>query len=291
MPVRAVIRLERHNGLVTFMPAYMEGMDALGVKVVSTYPDNPSKYHLPTILGVVLLSDPKTGDLLAIMDGAFLTAMRTGAASGVATRYLARKNAREVGIIGTGVQGKTQIAGVCQVRAIDKVKAYDLVPDRCKLFCEEVSKELQVQAVPVDSSEEAVRRSDIVITSSTSKTPVLNGEWLDEGTHVNAIGSHTPDERELDATVIKRAKLIVDSREAALKEAGDLMIPISQSAIAPDHIFAELGEIVTGRKRGRESQDEITLFKSQGLAIQDVSTATRVYEIAAKRGIGRIVTF
>jgi ornithine cyclodeaminase/alanine dehydrogenase len=289
MPVRPVIRVEQHNGLVTFMPAYMEGMDALGVKVISTYPDNPSKYHLPTILGVVLLSDPKTGDLLAIMDGAFLTAMRTGAASGVATRYLARKNAKEVGIIGTGVQGKTQIAGVCQVRAIDKVKAYDLVPDRCKLFCKEVSKELKVQVVPVDSSEEAVKRSDIVITSSTSKTPVLHGEWLDEGTHVNAIGSHTPDERELDATAIKRAKLIVDSREAALKEAGDLMIPISQGVIAPDHIFAELGEIVTGRKAGRESEDEITLFKSQGLAIQDVSTATKVYEIATKKGIGKIV--
>lgn len=290
MPLRSVISVEKYKGRVTFMPAYIEKMDAIGVKVVSGYPDNPSKYDLPTILGVVLLNDPKNGDLLAIMDGAFLTAMRTGAASGVATRYLARKDAKKLGIVGTGVQGRTQAAAACQVRAIERVKAYDIVPDRCRLFCKEASKELGVQVVPVNSAEEAVKGSDIVATSSTSKTPVFNGEWLDEGTHINAVGSHSPDARELDVTTIKRAKVIVDSREAALKEAGDLMIPISQGIIAPDHVFAELGEIVTGKKVGRESEDEITLFKSQGLAIQDISTAIMVYEIAARKGVGKTVT-
>jgi len=286
MPLRTVIRVEKNNGSVNFMPAYIETMGAIGIKVVSAYPDNPERYQLPTILGVVLLTDARNGDLLAIMDGAFLTAVRTGAASGVATKYSARKDAGEVGIIGTGVQGRTQIIAVSKVRRIEKVKAYDVVGDRCKSFCKEISKELGVQATPVDSAEKAVRGSGIVVTSSTSKTPVLVGDWLEEGTHVNAIGSHTPDARELDAEAIKRAKVIVDSREAALKEAGDLIIPISQGLIKPDHIYAELGEIVTGKKAGRQSERDITIFKSQGLAIQDVSTASKVYEIALKKGVG-----
>jgi len=169
---------------------------------------------------------------------------------------------------------------------VEKVKAYDVARDRCELFCKQLSKELNIQIEPVDSAEKAVRGSDIVITTSTSKMPILNGDWLDEGTHVNAIGSHTPDTRELDAASIKRAKLVVDSREAALKEAGDIMIPLSQGLITPDQIHAELGEIVTNKKVGRISDNEITIFKSLGLAIQDVSTANKVYELALKRGVG-----
>jgi ornithine cyclodeaminase/alanine dehydrogenase len=289
MPTRPVIRVSKHKGTVLFMPALIDGMGALGVKVVSVYSDNPSKYNLPTTQGIVLLNDPRTGAVLAIMDGTFLTALRTGAASGVATKYLARKDARTVGLIGAGVQGRTQIAGICEVRAIEKVKAYDIIPDRCSSFCKEIRKELQVDAAPVTSPELAVKGSDVVATSSTSKTPVLNGEWLDQGTHVNAIGSHTPDARELDATAIKRAKVIVDSRDAALKEAGDIIIPITEGIISSDHIYAELGEIITGKKAGRESASEITIFKSQGLAIQDVSTAGKVYEIAVKKGVGKVL--
>lgn len=287
MPLRPVIRVDKQKGSVAFMPAYIEGMGALGIKVVSGYADNPSKHNLPTVQGIILLNDPKTGTVVAIMDGTFLTAMRTGAASGVATKYLAKKNANVVGVIGTGVQGRTQIAGVCEVRAVEKVKAYDVNPDQCGRFCKEISKDLKVHAEPVSSPELAVKDSDIIVTATTSKTPVLNGEWLEEGMHVNAIGSHTPDSRELDATAIKRAKVVVDSRDAALKEAGDLMIPISQGIISPEHIYAELGEIITGKKTGRGSEGEITLFKSLGLAIQDVSAASKVYEIAAKKGLGR----
>jgi alanine dehydrogenase len=290
MPLRSTIRVEDQKGAILFMPAYIKSMGALGIKVVSVYGDNPSKYNLPTILGVVLLNDPGTGQLLAIMDGTFLTAMRTGAASGVATKYLARKDAKQVGVIGTGVQGRTQLAAVCAVRSVDMVRAYDVAPDRCKSFCEEVSKQFKIRATPVKSAQEAVRGSGIVITASTSKTPVLNGEWLDAGAHVNAIGSHTPDARELDTAAIKRAKIIVDSREAALKEAGDIMIPISEGLITPDHIYAELGEVVTGKKAGRQNDDEITLFKSQGLAIQDVSTAKKIYDLAKSKGLGKILT-
>jgi len=290
MPLRSTIRLEKNKGSTLFMPAHIEAMGAIGIKVVSVYPDNPSKYNLPTILGVVLLTDARNGDILAIMDGAFLTAMRTGAAGGVAAKYLARKNATEVGILGTGVQGRTQVIAVTKVRKIEKVRAYDVVRDRCELFCKQLSKELGIQVISVDSAEKAVRGSGIVITASTSKTPILKGNWLEEGSHVNAIGSHTPDARELDATAIKRAKVIVDSKEAALKEAGDLIIPISEGLITPDHIYAELGEVVTGKKAGRTSEKDITLFKSQGLAIQDISTASKVYELAIKKGIGKQLT-
>ncbi|MGA2461441.1 MAG: ornithine cyclodeaminase family protein [Candidatus Bathyarchaeia archaeon] len=289
MPLRPTIKVPKQKGAVLFMPAYLEEMNALGIKVVSVYLDNPVKLGLPTILGVVLLTDPKSGELLAVMDGAFLTAVRTGAASGVATKYLARKDANEIGIIGAGVQGKKQVAAVCEVRPIKKVKAYDVLPDKCKLFCNEVAKELGVQVVQVESGREAVSGSDIVMTASTSKTPVVEGEWLEAGSHVNAIGSHTPDARELDAAVLKRAKLVVDSREAALKEAGDLIIPIAQGLLSQDHIYAELGEIVTGKKAGRENDSEITVFKSQGLAIQDISTARKVYDLAIKKGVGRAV--
>jgi alanine dehydrogenase len=286
LPLRTSIRVEKNNGSVLFMPAYIGAMEALGIKVVSIYPENPSKYNLPTILGVVLLTDVKTGDTLAIMDGAYLTSIRTGAASGVATKYLARKDAKKVGIIGTGVQGRTQLIAISKVRKVENVKAFDIIRDRCEAFCSELSKELGVHVTPVDSSEKAVRGSDIIATASTSKTPVLMGNWLEEGAHVNAIGSHSPTARELDVTAIKRARVIVDSREAALKEAGDLIIPISEGLITSDHIYAELGEIINGKRPGRENQKTITIFKSQGLAIQDISTASKVYEVALKRGIG-----
>lgn len=290
MPLRSVIRLEKDKGSTLFMPAYIEAMGAIGVKVVSVYPDNPSKYNLPTTLGVVLLTDTKNGDTLAIMDGAFLTAMRTGAAGGVAAKYLARKSANEAGIIGTGVQGRTQLIAAAKVRTIEKIKAFDISRDRCELFCEQLSKEIGVKVIAVHSAEEAVKGSDIVITASSSKTPILKGDWLDEGTHVNAIGSHSPDTRELDTTAIKRAKVVVDSREAALKEAGDLMIPISEGLITPSQIYAELGEIVTGRKAARTNEKDITIFKSQGLAIQDISAASKVYELAVKKGVGKQLT-
>jgi ornithine cyclodeaminase/alanine dehydrogenase len=290
MPLRSAIRLEKSKGTTLFMPAYIETMGAIGIKVVSVYSENPSKYSLPTTLGVVILTDARNGEIRAIMDGTFLTAMRTGAASGVATKYLARKDSNELGIVGTGVQGRTQVIAMTKVRTIKKVKAYDIDRDRREHFCKEVSNELRIQISPVDNAEKAVRGSDIVITASTSKTPILNGDWLNEGTHVNAIGAHTPDARELDNTTMKRAKVIVDSREAALKEAGDFIIPISQGFITPDQIHAELGEVVTGKKAGRTNDLDITVFKSLGLAIQDISTASKVFDMATKKGLGKKLT-
>jgi len=291
MPLRPVINIEKYNGMMLYMPAYIGGMDALAVKVVSIYPNNPTNYNLPTLSGTVMLTDPKTGSLLSLMDGGFVTAMRTGAVSGVATKHLARKDAKVVGIFGGGVQARTQIIAVNEARKIEKVKAYDVIPENCKKFCNEMSTKLGIEVVPTNSPEKVVKGSDIIITATTSKKPVFRGEWIENGTHINGIGSHHgPGIRELDETTVKKAKIVVDSREACLKEAGDLIDPISMGIISADHIHAELGEIILGKKEARRSDDEITLFKSVGLAIQDAATAIKAYEIAKKLNVGKNIT-
>jgi ornithine cyclodeaminase/alanine dehydrogenase len=290
MPLRPVIRPKKHNGMVSFMPAYLGGMDGLGVKVVSIYPDNPTKYNQPTTLGTILLNDPKTGGLQAIMDGAWITAMRTGAVSGVASRYLAREDAGTVGIFGAGVQAKTQLVAVNEVRKLKEVKVFDVISENARKFSEEMTQRLGIKVVPQKTPEDVVKGSDIVIAATTSKVPVFDGQLLTDGTHVNGIGSHQgPGIKELDEVTIKRAKVVVDQKEAALKEAGDLIDPISKGVISADHIHAELGELVTGTKEGRTNNSEITVFKSVGLAIQDVSTAAKVYELARAKGIGKTI--
>ena len=290
MPIRIVIRPKKYSGLVNFMPAYIGGMDALGMKLVTAYQENPSKYNLPTILGTILLNDPKTGALTAIMDGAWITAMRTGAVSGVATKYLAREDSRKVGIFGTGVQARTQLMAMKEVRKIGEVKAYDIIPESSSKFAQEMTKSLGVTVTPAKSPMETIEGSDIVVTATTSKVPVFNGDWLKEGTHVNGVGSHHgPGTRELDEATIRKAKIVVDQKEASLKEAGDLVDLISKGAISPDHVYGELGELITDRKKGRTSNTEITVFKSVGLAIQDVATAVKVYELAQTKGIGKTI--
>jgi alanine dehydrogenase len=287
MPLRPTIRIPKHSGVVLFMPAYIGGeVDALGMKVVSVYPNNPTQHNLPTTLATILLHDPQTGSLLGIMDGTFITAMRTGAVSGVATKYLARQNAKTVGIFGAGVQARTQLAAMCAVRKIGRVLVYDAVFGLSSRFCAEMGQKLGLEAIPVENPREAVNGADIIITASTAREPVFQGDWLAPGTHINGVGSHSPDSRELDTATIRRAKIVVDLRQAALKEAGDLLIPLSEGAISEAHIYADLGEIVSG-KPGRMDDQEITLFKSVGLALQDVATARRVYDLAWQKGIGQ----
>ena len=285
LPLRTPIRIPQHHGLVLFMPAYIGGeMDALGMKVVTVYPDNPAQHGLPTILATVLLNDPRTGKLVAMMDGAYLTALRTGAASGVATKHLARANARVVGMFGAGIQARTQLMAMCAVRPITEVRVYEPAPDVARSFCDDMAASLKITARQVMEPREAVAGCDIVIAATTSKMPIFDGAWLEPGTHINGIGSHSLDARELDSTTIKRSKVVVDLRSAALAEAGDLVTPINAGEISADHIYADLGAIVTG-KPGRTDDSEITLFKSVGLAIQDVSAAIKVYQLARAKGI------
>lgn len=291
MPQRTVIRVGAHKGLHLGMPAYAGGKGDAGVlalKVVTVYPDNPSKYDLPTILGTLLLNDAKTGKLVAIMDAGFLTGMRTGAASGVATKYLAPKDANTLGIFGAGGQARTQLMAVHEVRPLKQVSVFDPVTQTRDAFAREMSKKLKLEITPVKDPR-ACAENEIVCAASSSKTPVLKGSWFRPGTHINGIGSHSPDARELDTETILRSKVVTDFTPACMAEAGDLIFPIQEGAFSQEKIHAELGEVVNGAKPGRESTEEITLFKSVGLAIQDAMTAARVYELACEKRVGKEV--
>lgn len=288
MPQRTAIRMSDHHGLHLGMPAYVGGAEdggSLALKVVTVYPDNPSKYGLPTTIGTLLLNDPRTGALVAIMDAGFLTAMRTGAISGVATRYLAREDAHSVGVFGAGVQARTQLMAVCEVRPIERAVVCDPVQEARVKYAAEMSERLSISVEPTDDPRACVE-NDVIVAASSSRTPLFEGAWLAPGTHINGIGSHSPDARELDTETIQRAKVVPDYAPACLAEAGDLIIPIQEGTITEDHIHASLGEVVAGLKPGRESAEEITLFKSVGLAVQDAATAARVYRLAQAAGVG-----
>jgi ornithine cyclodeaminase/alanine dehydrogenase len=288
MPQRPVIRVADYHGLHLAMPAYVGGGEeggSLALKAVTVYPDNPSQYGLPTTIGTLLLHDPRTGALLAIMDAGFLTAMRTGAASGVATKYLARDDVRSAGIFGAGVQARAQLMAVCEVRSIERAVVHDTVQEAREAYAVEMSERLGIPVEPTDDPR-ACAETDVIVTASSSRTPVFKGEWLAPGSHINGIGSHSPDARELDTVAIQRAKVVPDYAPACLAEAGDLIIPIQEGAITEDHIHASLGEVVAGLKPGRESAEEITFFKSVGLAVQDTASAARVFDLAKAAGVG-----
>ncbi len=285
LPVR--IALTPPNGWASYMPAYLEGLGALACKVVTVYKNNPSKHNLPTTIGKVLLQDPETGDVVCIMDGGYLTAVRTGAASGVATKHLARDDKGQVaGIFGAGAQARAQLWAITVARDLSRAHVYDAVAEAADRFTDEMSRKLDLEIIVADSPESILEHADIICTATSSPTPVFDGDKVRPGTHLNGIGSHTPTTRELDTAILKRAKFIADSTEACLKEAGDLIIPIQEGAVTEAHIHAELGEIVTGSKSARENDEEITLFKSIGLAIQDVAAAKLVYDRARQAGIG-----
>lgn len=271
MPLRSRASVKGLGDILS-MSALVEDLGIYTSKVVSIYPGNPEK-GLPTINAALLAFDASTGLPIAIISAGHLTAMRTGAISGVATKYLARKDSRNLAIIGCGVQARTQAIAVSKVRRIERVRVYDVIEERAQKYSEEMSGVLGVEVEVAGSAEEAVREADIIVTATTSKAPVLRRGWIKDGAHINAIGSYTPDARELDTDTIIDAKVVVDKLEAALEEAGDIIIPIKEGLFSPDKIHAELGEIIIGKKPGRTSQKEITIFKSVGLAVQDAAAA------------------
>ena len=284
LPLR--IGITAPDGLSLYMPAYLQGMNALACKVVSVYKKNPEKHGLPTTIGKVLLQDPETGDVLCIMDGGYLTAMRTGAVSGLATKLLARKDPGQVAaIFGAGVQARMQLWAVCEARQISRAMVYDLRPEAAADFAQAMGAKLGLPVSVAQSTDEMLE-ADILCTASSSPTPVFDGAKVKPGTHINGIGSHSPNARELDSTIVARSLLVADSREACLSEAGDVMLPIREGALTAEHIHAELGEIVAGQRPARTSPEQITLFKSVGLAIQDAATAQLVYQKARAAGLG-----
>jgi alanine dehydrogenase len=258
-PVRTMLPVAEHGGFLGLMPAYTGS--ALGTKLVAFYPHNT---EVPTHHATILLFKPETGEPLATMDGRLITEVRTAAVSAVATEHLARSDASVLAIIGSGVQARSHLEALRLVREFRDVRVWS--PRRADAFAEEHG----VRAAA--SAEEAVRGADVVVTATTSPTPVLLGGWLSPGTHINAVGAPRPDWRELDDEVLGRAKVYVDSREAAMKESGDV--------IAAGEIFAEIGEVAVGTKLGRQSEEEVTLFKSLGLAVEDIATAELVHRKA-----------
>jgi alanine dehydrogenase len=287
VPLRTQLPVERHEGVTLFMPAYLSESDDLGVKIVSVFPRN-LEMGWPTIFALVVVVDASTGRPLAVMDGTYLTALRTGAASGAATDLLAGKDARVAAIFGAGAQGRTQLLAVCEVRDIERAWVYDVNSQAAKGFVQELAGKGRIPAdLRVSSSPaEAVGRADVICTATTSRMPVFADGDLKPGAHINAVGSFTPQMQEVPGQTVGRARLVVGSREACLAETGDLIIPIHKGLITEDDIYAELGEIAAGLKPGRESAEEITLFKSVGNAVQDVSVARAVLAQAETLELG-----
>lgn len=285
VPQRTRIDVEKRDGAALFMPAYLPASDRLGVKIVSLFEQNRS-LGLPFIHALVVIVDGRDGRPLAVMDGERLTALRTGAASGLATDLLARRDARVAAIFGAGVQGRTQLEAACCVRSIERCRVFDTEPQRAEQFAVEMSRSLSVPVRVAESPGEAIRDADVICTATTAGAPVFSDADLDARTHINAVGSYRPEVQEIPSETVERAKIVVDHRPAALSEAGDLLIPIRGGLISEHRIHAELGEIAAGQKTGRTTQDEITLFKSVGVAIQDLAAAQKVLEAAESTGLG-----
>jgi ornithine cyclodeaminase/alanine dehydrogenase len=277
------------EGIILYMPSFLsseeEAGGILGAKLVSVFPPNPEK-GFPLIYGLYLLYDQTTGSPLALIDGIYLTGVRTGAASAVATKYLSRKDSRALGIIGTGVQAGFQVEAIAAVRRIEVCYLFNRTDERARKFAEKYSEKLGVNVEVLSSADDVVERSDVVVTSTTSSTPVFSSSSLRKGTHLNVIGAFTPETREVDSETVKKACLFVDSYEGALREAGDLLIPMEEGVISREDIRAELSEVVTGVMPGRATEDEITLFKSVGFAIEDAAVARLAYNRALEKGIG-----
>jgi len=257
-PMRVMMPVGDHGGFLGLMPAYG---GALGAKLVTFYPSNEG---VPTHHALVLLFRPETGEPLVTMDGRLITEMRTAAVSAVATKLLARPESSVLAILGSGVQARSHLEALRLVRAFREIRVWS--PRNARAF----ARQLGVHAA--DSAAEAVRGADVVVVATTSRVPVLFGQWLSPGTHINAVGAPRPTWRELDDEILHTARIYVESREAATRESGDI--------IAAGRVDAEIGEVVTGAMRGRESAGELTLFKSVGVAVEDVVTADLVYRKA-----------
>ncbi len=280
VPLRSKISSDKGDTLL--MPAYLHGSQDLGIKIVSIYKDNPSK-DMPTVTAIVIVLDPQTGQPRALIEGDSLTAIRTGATGGLASEVLARRNAKIVALFGAGVQARAQLQGVITVRSITRINLLDLSLSASQKLADEIATWEEAPAVNlVSNSKEAIQDADIIITATTSSKPVFDGHGLKAGTHITGVGSYTPQMREVDETTVQRARIVVDSREACLAEAGDLIIPKAT-------VDAELGEIINGIKPGRRSDEEITFFKTVGVAVEDAAAAAAILSEAETNGLGKVI--
>ncbi|MCQ6533102.1 MULTISPECIES: ornithine cyclodeaminase family protein [Bacillus] len=287
-PIRGSLPFANEQNTALIMPSVAEGLEALGLKVVTVAPHN-KKIGKKTINGIVMLSDFKTGEPLALLEGSYLTMIRTGALSGVATKHLARHNAKNLCIIGTGEQAKGIAEAVLAVRDIEKIILYNRTEEKAYAFAQYIQEKLGKPAYVYTNPNEAISEADIIITTTNASTPVFS-EKLQKGVHINAVGSFRPSMQELPSHAIANAnKVVVESKEAALEETGDLQVPIKEGLFEASDIHAELGQIISGEKAGRENDEEITIFKSVGLAVVDIIVAKYLYEKAVECGMGTTI--
>lgn len=284
-PLRTLMWLPGRTRLLGMMPGYLDRPQVLGIKVITFFPGNLGT-EFEGHQGAVLLFDADNGRLLAVIDAGEITSIRTAAVSGAATRHLARPEASRLAILGSGTQARTHLEAMRAVRSIEQVRVWSRDTDQARRFAEHESARHGVRVEPAPTAREAVNGADVICTVTGAHEPVLRGAWLSPGAHINAVGACIPTARELDSEAVARSRLYVDRRESALHESGDILIAKSEGAFGDDHILGELGEALAGRVGGRESAEDITLFKSLGVAVEDLAAAHHVYSKAIAEGTG-----
>lgn len=283
LPLRSLIRTPDGSGVLGVMPAILGEPACMGLKVITYFPNNAAA-GLDSHQGAVLLFEPEHGRLVAMIDASSITGIRTAAVSGAATRALAREDAGDLAIIGTGVQAITHLEAMLVARKLHRVRVWDRNSGHAAAYADRASKRHRIPVEVMASARAAVEKADIICTTTSSKDPVLQGDWIAPGAHINAVGACFPDTRELDTNAVVRSRLFVDRRESALNEAGDFLIPRSEGAIGDGHIVGELGEVLAGTVPGRRSVEEITLFKSLGIAVEDLASAHHIWTRAKALG-------
>ena len=293
IPLRSNLDIPEYKGQCLFMNGYAAPAKALGVKIVSVYPENINK-NLTSVPATMVLVDAETGVVNSLIDGTYLTRLRTGAISGLATDILSRKDSKILALFGTGGQAVTQLEAVLTVRKIEEVRVFDIFQDRAKEFAkkmsEKFSKKFNVKIIAAESSDKAIENADIITTVTTSKKPVFDANKVKKNVHINGVGSYTPDMQEIPEDILVKAnKIYVDTRDGAINESGDLITPIKKGLIKKEKINGELGEVINGQIKGRENDDEMTFFKTTGSAVLDLVAAQKIYEMAKTKGVGQMV--
>lgn len=285
-PLRSIVEIGMQKAFFGVMPAFIPDLPALGTKVVTVFPSN-SAAGLPTHLATILLLDPMTGELLAVVDGRFITEARTAAASAVSVKLLARQDASRLAILGSGVQARSHLEAIGLVRDLSAVRVWSPTAANRAAFAREMQPRCSAPIILAATAQDAVEGADLVVLVTASRDAVVRQEWIRAGAHVCAVGACRPNHREMDSALVASARLFVDSRTGALAEAGDIVIPIAEGAFDESHIAGELGEVAAGTVAGRQSDTETTIFKSLGMAVEDVAAAQLAYTKAAERGLGR----
>jgi alanine dehydrogenase len=285
-PLRTVIEVGLQKAFVGIMPAFINEPAMLGTKVVSVFGSNAA-VRLPTHLATIVLLDPMTGELLSIMDGRFITEARTAAVSAVSVKHVARPDAARLAIVGSGVQARSHLEAIGSVRQLQEIRVWSRSLENRSAFAREMRPRTPAAIKVASSAKDAVDGADLIVLATASREPVVDSRWIADGAHVCAVGACRPDQREMDTALVARGRVFVDSRAGALAEAGDIILPIKEGAIRDEHIAGELGEVVLRKIAARTSRDEVTIFKSLGMAVEDVAAAHLAYVKAAERGLGR----